>query len=109
MKKFIAYLTQGSGCDHTIGCGKDIIRLAANSIEDAKKGLIEEIIKCDYQQYGYRQLEEATLFEIIDEKRLDMKDIYEKIGEEEIIKYKKETEERERVDAERLKKKFNQK
>jgi len=104
MKTYKAYLFQGQGCDYTIGCGETIIDVPANSMEEAKKKLVE-IIKEEYS-HEERQLESAKIFEVEQSFDIDMKSIYNKINEDREIKSKQESIERERVEFERLKAKF---
>lgn len=104
---FIAYLEQQGGCDYTIGCGKRLIRLKADSKE---KAIIElkTIIKEDYGTYDYG-LEEITLFETSIEENMPIQEWIEENRREEQAEIQKEKDEAEKAEYERLKQKFGDK
>ena len=104
MIKFKAYLQQDGGCDYTIGCGKLVIDIEANSLEDAKIKLFSII----FNEYNHdeNRLANVELFELASTTVVDIKNLYKKLDED-----KKEQVEnlilmREKEEFERLKKKF---
>jgi len=57
-----AYLKQsGEGCDYTIGCAQTIIDIEAQSIDEAKQKLYQEI---EESYTGEQELELCELYEI---------------------------------------------
>ena len=99
-----AYLSQEGGCDYTIGCGKEVIEIEADNMDDAKKEL-ERRIKENY--YDEFEINEAILFEINEEFNMDIKEIY-KNRENEIKEENRKKEQiKEKEEYERLKNKYN--
>ena len=78
MKQYLAYLTQdGGGCDYTIACGKKLITIEAETMDEAQEKLEEEIREC-YSGREYR-LELVELYEVASERLIDIQNIYAKI------------------------------
>lgn len=104
MKKYIAYLDQGQGCDYTIGCGKKVISIDAESIEDAREKLIN-IICTEYYNDEYR-LTNVVLYEINTFLVMSPEFIYDKFNTIKMLEKQREIDAKERAEFERLKSKF---
>lgn len=105
MKKYKAYIhQQGEGCDYTIGCAQTVIDIEANSMDEAKQKLFEEI----EESYSHEEqrLESAELYEIEQVFVADMDDIYKRIDNAKYAKEQERKEAKERQEFERLKSKF---
>ncbi|MFW6225939.1 MAG: hypothetical protein ACOC3V_03185 [bacterium] len=105
MKKYISFIRQeGEGCDYTIGCGINLIKLKSTNMDDATQEM-KEIIK---EQYNYSEayLEKCTIYEVTDSFKLNTKDVYSELKKEKEYEKKKQEEEKERKEYERLMKKF---
>jgi hypothetical protein len=103
--EYIAYVEQsGEGCDCTIGCGNRIISLGKHpDAESASKNLMEII----YEKYNPRNSLETVLREawvLSFNCKIDMK----KYNSDMLAEVLKEKEDQERIEYERLKKKFGQ-
>ena len=71
--KFIAILKQPGGCDHTISCGTDVVKIEAKNLDEAKNKLMY-MIKLEYtDQY---ELSEATLIEYEEELKINLESLY---------------------------------
>ena len=104
MKKFIAYVKQyGEGCDYTIGCGQTLWELDAESLEQARVELEKEA--SDYNDEN--ALKSITLYEVSHSEDMPVQEWEnrEKLRVEEAKKRAEET--AERIEFERLKKKFD--
>lgn len=101
-----AYLKQiGEGCDYSIGCAQTVISIEAKDIEEAKTKL-KEIIKEEY--YDERSLETCELYEINKIVDINVGEIYAEMIEE-LNTYNEELmKERERMEYERLKRKYEE-
>ena len=97
---FVAYLKQNGGCDYTIGCGKMVIHIKGKNIEEAMQNL-----KCKILE-EYDELTEAALFEVKTETCVPIKKWYRERDEHDQEEEAKEKLEAERVEYEKLKKKF---
>lgn len=104
MKIFKAYLKQDGGCDYTIGCGKLVIDIKAESLEDAKIKLFSIIV----EEYNHDEVRLANveLFEVSSITKVDIEGIYKKLLEDEKANIEIMKLEKERAEFERLKKKF---
>lgn len=99
-----AYLKQsGEGCDYTIGCGRTVIDIDANTVEEALHKLRCTVIE---QYTGEQELESCELYEIREVIICDVQKWYdadkELVANEERCKLDKQ----ERLEYERLKAKF---
>lgn len=104
MPKYILYAQAGEGCDYTIACGKEVYVLNASSMDEAKKEtgvFIKENFSSDE-----RRLHKAILYEVTNEVTLDIESIYKVITAEAKEKSLDELNEKERMEYERLKRKF---
>lgn len=106
MKKYKAFISQGDGCDYTIGCGKTVINLDADSLEKALEQFIE-IVRKEYS--GEYKLESAEVYEINEIHSINMKKLYEGIYKDNAHQALIELEEEEKREFERLKQKFESK
>jgi hypothetical protein len=104
MPKYMLYAQAGEGCDYTIACGKEVYMLSSSSIEEAKKET-EKFIKENFSSDEHR-LKKAILYEVTKEVILDIESIYKVITAKAIEKALEETAEKERMEYERLKRKF---
>jgi hypothetical protein len=99
-----AYLKQsGEGCDYTIGCAKTVIDIEAQSIDEAKQKLYQEIEECYRDERG---LELCELYEINEVVVCDLKEWYKRIDDAEYAIKQQREEDLERKEFERLKDKF---
>ena len=101
MKKYLAYLEQDGGCDYTIGCGISKLIIEAEDIKEAKNK-IEEILEESWLDL----LDRCTLYEISDELKINVDEIYNKAQEREKDRKRKQEEKKDRKEYERLVKKF---
>lgn len=70
--KYYAYLKQkGEGCDYTIGCAQTLIQIEANSDEEAREKLAEEISE---NYHGETELSKVLLFK--DPISFNLKEVY---------------------------------
>ena len=71
---FIAHITQyGEGCDYTIACAQKLIKLRAETMEQA----ITELTETIREQYtDDRQLERAVIYEVVDSLNVDLDSLY---------------------------------
>ena len=103
--KYKAYLQQtGEGCDYTIGCGKRVINIEADSMEEAKQKLTSEIL----ENYGHDEsmIDNAELYEINKVFQMPIGAIYDKRDDLKAQETQKQINEADRKDFERLKQKF---
>lgn len=100
MKKFIAVLNQSGGCDYTIGCGVEVKKIDAENIETAEKKILK-ILK-----EGYPDIDSLKIYEITDEKTVDLRKFYKEIEDEKESYRQRKQEENDRAEYERLVKKF---
>ena len=99
-----AYLKQcDEGCDYTIGCAQTVINIIANDIDQAKLILFNEISE-NYR--GERKLILCELYEINEVVNCDLDDWYNKMSNIDNLIKQQEIEDIERIEYERLRKKF---
>jgi len=102
--EYKAYLEQNcDGCDYTIGCGRVIIDIEADNIDDATKKLKEIILK-DYR--GDNSLQYVEIYEVNKTVVLPIFDYYIENAKIEEEKKKLYTEELEKIQYQRLKAKY---
>jgi hypothetical protein len=102
--KYVAYLKQdGEGCDYTIGCGLEMVKLKSDNLESAESELID-MIRESYT--GDTSLESAKIYEVSNEKSVDLRSVYKKISDEKESIKRKKLEDSEKNEYERLVKKF---
>lgn len=104
MPKYILYAKAGEGCDYTIACGKEVYMLSSSSMEEAKKET-DKFIK-EHFSSDERRLKRAVLYEITKEVILNIDSIYTAIDDVAKEKSLDEISEKERMEYERLKRKF---
>lgn len=105
MKTYIAYLKQaGEGCDYTIGCGRTVIDISANSMDEAQQKLVEII--ADNYSHDETMLKTAVIYEVLQLNMVDIKVLYQKIINDRNSEIKRIEEEKERQEFERLKSKY---
>jgi len=104
MSKYMLYAQAGEGCDYTIACGKEVYMLSSSSIEEAKKET-EKFIKENFSSDEHR-LKKAIIYEVTKKVILDIESIYKVITAKIIEKSLDEIVEKERMEYERLKRKF---
>lgn len=105
MKRFKAYLKQeGEGCDYTIGCGRTVVDIEAESMDEAKE-VLKEIIADEYNcdEVMLHSVELMEISSIID---FDIKAFYSLLKKQEDEANGIIAEENERLEYERLKTKF---
>ena len=101
-----AYLKQnGEGCDYTIGCAQTVISIEAQSMDEAKQKLYQEIKEV---YTGEQELERCELYEINEVVLCDLKEWYKRIEDAEYAIEQKRKEYLERKEFERLKAKFGE-
>lgn len=103
MSKFVAYLLQkGGGCDYTIGCGRNLINLESGNMVDAILEMREELRNFS----GESELESVKVMHISEEYDCPVGLWYSEIQQE----YERQAlaiiEERDRIEFERLKRKY---
>ena len=99
-----AYLIQsGEDCDYTIGCAQTVIDIEAQSIDEAKQKLYQEI---EESYTGEQDLELCELYEINEVVICDLKEWYKRIDDAEYAIEQQRKEDLERKEFERLKAKF---
>lgn len=118
MKKFIIEIKQsGEGCDYMIECGAKSITLFAENIlqaEERFKMMLQPNFESndvdwttDYGgYYDESTLENAKIYEIVDEITIDLQKFYTEMAKKEAEKIKLNYEEQERETYVRLKNKF---
>ena len=111
---FIAHVIQkGEGCDYTIGCGLALWKLESDTYKEAVKELRKIVIgKWNSEEDGYREefeLEEVTLFEVINEEKMPIDKWYSEANAYEDEQLRMKYERKERAELERLKSKFEKK
>jgi len=98
-----AYLKQyGEGCDYTIGCAQTVINIEAQSLDDAKEKLYQEI----KGYVGELELELCELYEINNVVVCDLKEWYKRIYDAGYAIEQQRKEYLEHKEFERLKAKF---
>jgi len=117
MKKFIVVIKQhGEGCGYMIACGQKTVEIEAKDIEQAGQRFIS-MMRCfedddvswtkDYGgYYDENSLESAVIHEVIDTKKIDTAGVYAALVTEECKALVAEQNKAEKVEYERLKKKF---
>ena len=111
---FIAYVKQiYEGCDFTIGCAQTLWRLSAKTKDEAiaevKKKTIGDYVPGHGYEEGYwieRELGEVTLFEVLEDTKLPIKQWYTEARKFLEEQKNKERTDLERAEFERLKAKF---
>ncbi len=104
--KYKAYLKQDGGCDYTIGCGREVIDIDADSIKDAKEKLATIVFE-DYN-HSETKLDEIELFEVNETWIIDVNEIYTKIKQQKELNRIRTQEEFDRAELMRLKRKFGE-
>lgn len=105
MKLFKCYLQQEGGCDYTIGCGNQVITIAAKSMDEDKEKLFAEI----EENYSHSEsmLAAAEIYEVIEAIKVPIFEWYKKIRESRSRAKNILLEEKDRKEFERLKNKFS--
>lgn len=110
MKKFILDLDGvGEGCDYTIGCNNSRHIIAAETMEAAEQEAIKllgEDWYGDLHGIGDYKIAEAVLYEVADEKRIDLDELRTAAAEEDQAEAEKKKEAEERAKLEELKAKY---
>lgn len=95
---------EGEGCDYTIGCGRQLAQLEAETLEDAIAMAVETYAIDDT---GEQELEEAVIFGApVHTFDLPAMKHAQRVAKRE--QAKSESDDRERAEFERLRKKFNE-
>jgi hypothetical protein len=103
--KYKAYLKQAvEGCDYTIGCAQTVINIEASNIVEAKELLFKEI-KENYTNDS--RLESCEIYEINEIEECDLESWYLIINDEKQKEKQALIDTRDRIEYERLQKKFN--
>ncbi len=100
MKDYIAILKQKGGCDYTIGCGVDIIKIKSKTIEQAE----EEVF--NILRGGYTDIDGLDIYEVSSKKIVDINKFYKEEDEKREEEKKTRKEKKEREEYERLIRKF---
>lgn len=114
---FIAYVKQeGEGCDYTIACGYELWELEAQTEEEALAELRHKVVGDieqeydDREEYGYwdeRRLESVTLYKVVDKITAPIGLWYDEARAVVAAKAAEAREAVERMQYERLKRKFD--
>lgn len=104
---YIAVLTQGGGCDYTIGCGVKVKALRATSLEAARDEVVS-LIENDYGTGIEQRIEGVTLYETTAKSPIDIQAVYAQIAAKQKAEEEEEEEEEkeERAEFARLSKKY---
>ena len=94
---FCAYLSGGGGCGYTIACNKKLVRLKAQTWEEAKREAGE--LDCEF-------VEEITILKVAEERKFDLSGHRQKQHEEESRRKAAAEEAKARQEYERLRKRF---
>jgi len=106
MKKFVVFIKQdGEGCDYTIACGRNLLTIEANDIEEAELK-VSDIIKEEY--FDEQSLYHCIIYEVCDELKVNLKQIYKEMDDDKKSEEEKKQEEKEKREYERLVKKFGE-
>lgn len=116
MKKYIAVYRGAQMCKTSIGCGLTTTELEANSIEDAKNQILENVLSeqgyADKIKIGDDKIEEKFtfihVFEVTDSQSINLREFYAMIvkGAQEVNKRRIAQLEAEKAQFEKLKQKF---
>ena len=68
--KYIAVLRQSGGCDYTIGCGIEVVKLDAESMDDAQREC-EALLENNYWDVESR-LDSITVHEVTRSSEMDL-------------------------------------
>lgn len=101
---YIAILTQGGGCDYTIGCGVKVKTLRASSMEEAQVE-VERLVE-DYGGGSECRVDGATLYTVTRSCACDTQAIYEKVRAKQKAEEDADLEDEERAEFDRLSKKY---
>lgn len=95
--------SNGNHCDYYISCNETVRFLPKHlaTMKDAE----QHVLQGDYLD----EIESATIYEVVDEKEIDIKAYLAKCKAERAAAERKATEDRERQEYEKLKKKFETK
>lgn len=96
---FYAYLSGGGGCDYTLDCNKKLVRLKAQTWEEADKEASG--LDCQF-------VEEITILKVAEERKFDLCGHRRKQHEEESRHKAVAEEAKARQEYERLRKRFGQ-
>lgn len=102
--QYKAYLKQGGGCDYTIGCGRTVINIEADSFELAKTKL--NLIIMDEYSDGIMAIDSAELFEVSSVYTAPVADLIKTSKQLRESLDQEDEEKRQRAQYEELKKKF---
>lgn len=106
MRKFMCFVKQAeSGCDYTIGCGINLIQLKSSNIDDVMIEM-KDIIKNRFN-FPEVHISSCTIYEVSDSFIFDVNKTYNQIEEEEKERKRILKEEKERVEYDRLKQKYD--
>lgn len=109
MKKFLLIERQNGGCDYTIGCGIRTSVILANNVSEAKEKIYNQIGSSWHGKYE-DYISNVNLYEISKE-ITDIEEYLNNKKEERLIAEKieanKKQDELERIEFERLKRKFS--
>jgi len=103
--RYYALLIQAGGCDHTIACGKELVRLASVSYPEAIIELRSLVIE-EYPQETERELFSASLIETTNEWNMPVRDWYREDEQTLLAEKLRLKDEQEKQEYLRLKKKF---
>lgn len=104
---YFAYLIQkGEGCDYTIGCGRQLLRLRAANHPDAVKELKTRILDKEEGYQDERKLAGVDLLEVITETNIPIEEWYQEIERAKINRERQQQEETERATLAKLKAKY---
>lgn len=113
MSAFYAYLTQASeGCDYTIGCGMELVKLKAATRDEATaelKRLVQGYVEDGWRQEGYtheQKLKEALLLEVSGADPMPVQDWYTEADLEDEARERQKIEAEERALLDRLQNKY---
>lgn len=108
-KTFYLYMKQkGEGCDYTIGCAQKLVRLDAETLQDAIEEVKDVWFNPDDRRYGRGdyELSEALVLTLAKDALPILHDMLVEEEAQEELEKKQRAEAQERAEYERLKNKF---
>ncbi len=105
MAKYVLYMDQGEGCDYTIACGKILIPLKSENLEDVRNEVKEKVKYYGCYPDDERQLKTLKVLEITNSYDF-LDDIYTELRDEKRKRKEEELRKKELALLEKLKKKY---
>ena len=109
--KYYAYVNNKHGCDYTIGCNRNLVKLKGNSLQEAL-AYLEQDMRPDGDGYYFAdsidELDEITVLEVRASCKVDTGSLVRKYKQVQQEHRAAEKRERERKEYERLAAKFSE-